>query len=331
MKYFFKNYNKTKKEIALIILLFFISGSFAETVRLNSIEIMDVTYEKKSTTLKYANGLAIRINPEMDFLQGVEIEIKQGQASLNFPNSVEYQMYTCKQLPKEKILEYSGKAIEKKLLPSRLSSVVQFPTTEKNDLSSSAYAKLLPYTYKPDDGFILVRLQPIMKGLSVEFENAVFTITVKAIYTNEGGLKVNVKFPNTPSPIKLSLNENPVKLPEKDTFLKLAVGEYTLVLEAENYRTELRNIEIKQAEILKLDIDMRSIIPLLYVFVPDGVEVFLDREKIATQKQPIELSAKKHTLKLKLGTYEVLREINAEEGKTYTVTMDIDVDLKESE
>ncbi|MBQ7612137.1 MAG: hypothetical protein IJU92_03585 [Spirochaetaceae bacterium] len=315
------------KRIICIIISFFISfTAIAEQVRLTSLVILDVNDEVSSTQVRYGAGVAFKVQTPQYFLQGIEIEIKQSNTTLYFQNSLEYQIFACQQPLSQDNLIFSATSLEKKLLPNRLSTNVQIPTREKHSLKTSTYTTVIP-TVLTEDTCLLVRILPVLKGLSTEFEQALFTISARPIFTNEGGLRIHTQFPKQHAPVYMSLNEVPISLPEDNDFLIVPIGEYKLILEADEYRTEVRNIKIQQANILDVHILFRSIIPLLYVYVPKEVEVFLDRKKIAQEKTPMEISVGKHTIRLQLGHYELIRQIDAEEGKTYTISMDIDVDL----
>lgn len=320
-------YKSFQKLFGALIVFVFMSRSFAEDLRLTSVYSIDLSRTTQNVSVRYGAAVIVRPDPSIDFLQGFEIEIKQGSSSLNFPNSLEYQVYRCKNDPEQNNFIYGAVPIEKNLLPARVSTVLQFPTREKHTLHSSAYAKVLPYIFKKDDGYIIIRIMPIMKGLSTEFEESLFTISVKPLFTNEGGVNANIIFPQNHGEVKITLNETPVTLPAPPKFFTLPVGNYQLVLEAEGYRTELRTVTIKQAEVVTMDFKLRSITPLLYVYVPDEVQVTLDRQVLDMEQIPVELSVGSHTVKLQLGAYELLRQIDAEEGKTYTITMNIGVDV----
>lgn len=317
---------KTKKIFLICVFLFILNIGYSESVRLTTLKIIELGYDKKSVSIQYGAGVAIKI-PPLHFLQGIEIEIKQGKESLSFPNSLEYQVYSCKDQLNENSFIYEADPIEKKLLPARVSTIMQLPTRENHSLKTSTYARLINYTFNTNDGFLLIRIMPIMKGLTSDFEQAFYTISAKPIFTNEGGLNINVAFPNKKTDLKITMNETPVHLPNPPEFFILPIGRYKLVLEANDYRSEIRNVIIEQAKIITLDFKLKSLVPLLYIFVPDEVTVFLDRELLAQKENPIELLVGKHTVKLQLGTYETLRQIDAEEGKTYTITMDIGVDV----
>lgn len=320
-----------KKTLFYLLFLSLSRLSFAEYVRISSLEIIELGKEKRSVSVRYGAGVAIRLDAKMDFLQGVEIEIRQGQASMNFPNAIEYNIFTCTEDLDPMRIEYNATNLERRLLPQRVSTILQLPTCKNNSLKTTPYSKLIAHTFKNEDGFILVQLLPILKGLSQEFEQALFTISAKPIFTDEGGLNLNLGFPNKETNTKITLNNTIVKLSKPPKFFTLPIGTYQFVLEADGYRTEVRNIKIEQAEILTLDVNLRSIVPLLFIYVPKETKVLLNRTEINTEKMPIELPVGKHTVKLQLGNYEVIRQIEAEESKTYTVTMDIGVDVKVEE
>ena len=57
--------------------------------------------------------------------------------------------------------------------------------------------------------------------------------------------------------------------------------------------------------------------------------MFLDNQEIVLSKEPLPVTVGMHTVVFKMGSYELTRQITVEEGKTYEMTMTMDVLLQE--
>lgn len=319
-----------RKKICFACLLGMVAFAFAENIRLTELHIVDLK-RCESIVCRYGAGIAVAVDTSTPFLQGIEIEIKQPQATIAFQNSLEYQIFSCKQSLSENKVNYKAAPIEKKILPTRVSTILHIPTTEQHNLENTAYARLVPHVLTAAEGAVLVRIQPILKGLSTEFEQSQFTITIRPIYTNYGGLSLDLNFPKGKTETRTTLNGEQISIPAPPNFLTVPFGEYELVLEAQEYRSEVRKIQIAKGQILPIEITLRSVIPLLCIYAPKEVEVYVDRNKVETINKPVEIPVGTHTVKLKLGSYEVVRQLDAEQGKTYTITMNIGVDVNIAE
>ena len=91
----------------------------------------------------------------------------------------------------------------------------------------------------------------------------------------------------------------------------------------------MRSCIIERGKITQLEVQLKSITPLLHIQAPENVAVFLDNQEITLSKEPLPVAVGGHTIVFKMGTYELTRQITVEVGKTYEMTMTMDVLLQE--
>ena len=188
--------------------------------------------------------------------------------------------------------------------------------------------EIFPYDGKAADAPFMLRLNPVMKGLPEDFEQASFTVIARPLLIAEGGLKLHLQFPDKEQkPVTVQLNNEYIT--QLDTLQLLLPGTYSVNISSDAYRTEMRSCIIERGKITQLEVQLKSITPLLHIQAPENVAVFLDNQEIAPSKEPLPVAVGVHTVVFKMGSYELTRQITVEEGKTYELTMTMDVLLQE--
>ncbi|HOT63396.1 MAG TPA: hypothetical protein PLU93_11095 [Treponemataceae bacterium] len=84
------------------------------------------------------------------------------------------------------------------------------------------------------------------------------------------------------------------------------------------------------ALIFAIRVPLEVLAPTLLVVAPENAKILLDGQPLSNTRDPRELAPGDHTIQFTIGDYELTRKIQAEKGKTYTVSMLIDVTIEES-
>lgn len=286
-------------------------------------------FDPISLTIGYNDAVSFSVKGDFLFLEGIELEIKQNKTSMNYPNSVAYTLYTdIKPEPSKKHIDYSAKKISTALLPNRFSHIMRIPVKKDYKFKQVKNGEIFPYDGKAADAPFMLRLNPVMKGLPEDFEQASFTIIARPLLIAEGGLKLHLQFPDKEQkPVTVQLNNEYIT--QLDTLQLLLPGTYSVNISSDAYRTEMRSCIIERGKITQLEVQLKSITPLLHIQAPENVAVFLDNQEIAPSKEPLPVAVGVHTVVFKMGSYELTRQITVEEGKTYELTMTMDVLLQE--
>ena len=282
-----------------------------------------------SLTIGYNDAVSFSIKSDFLFLEGIELEIKQDTISMSYPNSIAYTLYTDIQPePSKKYIDYSAKKLTTALLPNRFSHIMRIPVKKDYTFKQIKNSEIFPYNSKIMTAPLMLRLNPVMKGLPEDFEEAYFTIIARPLLIAEGGLELKLRFPDKEQkPVTVQLNNE--YLTQHGDVQLLLPGTYSVNISSDAYRTEMRTCIIERGKITQLEVQLKSITPLLHIQAPENVAVFLDNQEITPTKEPMPVALGVHTVVFKMGSYELTRQITVEEGKTYELTMTMDVLLQE--
>ena len=323
-----------KQLLCITSYFFFFAVSFfyADSFRISNMHsyVFDRdAFAPVSLTIGYNDAVSFAVKSDFLFLEGIELEIKQDKTSMNYPNSIAYTVYTgIKPEPSKKYVDYSAKKISTALLPNRFSHILRIPLKKDYTFKHIKNSELLPYTGRIGVSPIMLRLNPVMKGLPDDFEQASFTVIIRPLLIAEGGLKLKLQFPEKEQkPVTVQLNNE--YLTQFENLQLLLPGTYSVSISSDAYRTEMRSCIVERGKITQLEVQLKSITPLLHIQAPENTAVFLDNQEIVLSKEPLPVTVGMHTVVFKMGSYELTRQITVEEGKTYEMTMTMDVLLQE--
>lgn len=315
---------------ALVLFSVFTNKANAETFRVRRTHVIDMQKEVATQTkfLGFDDVLAITLPEESQFLKGIELEFKIPSDMLVYKHCMGFSFYTnIQQEPDENTFDYNGKRAYINTLPARLSMVLQVPFSENHSIEETPYATLMPYSIVQGNT-IFLRLQPITKILPENIEELEFEISVKPLLSDEGIFDLSIVYPDEEHKgIAVFIDEKPVTDYKKS--MLLSAGMHYLAVTSENYRTEVRTFAIEQAKTTKLEILLRDTAPSLSITAPDNASVFIDGSPASWGEEPITVSAGEHTVKFIIGDYEVSKTVTAINGKTYNISVSIDVQVTE--
>ncbi len=319
--------------LAVLMLLVIPVPLAAQNFRVRSMATLVLdskTPETRTIDIGYNDAVGIIFPDNPVFLRALEIEVRIPQEILRYQNSMAYGVYrNVRPQPQSGIIDYSGIQESYQPLPSRLSFVLQIPLIRSHKLKTGPYATVLERIHNPEDGPVVFRLQPVMKGLPPTIEEMVFQIRVKPLLTEEGGLTVNLKHPGSEKkPVRILVDEQPVSL--DSSMLLLSPGSHHISVVSDHYRNEVRMFTIESARVTPVDITLQDTTPTLILVAPENTTIIVNDREVADTREPMIIEPGEYTILFKIGDYEVVRQIVAEKGKDYTVSMHIDINVSES-
>ena len=357
-----------KKIFLLITVVFFSLSAFSyENFRVHKTVIADMTDEVSpvKAVLEVNDALVIKVPKEPVFLQGLSLEVKIPPEVAEFRDSVAYFLYTdVKPQPTEKTIDYQGNRIFINTFPTRLSCNLLIPLGDSVELKETPYSTVLPPAMSDKSGYVFFRLQLVMKGTPVNIWDSSFVIDIKPILADKGALDLTVLAPELHSKettshdseqnenlenesSEVSKIENSIinlegtglytlyidnELPTyTDKKIILPTGQHHLSIVSDMYRSEVRTVVIEQAQTTKLEVVLKDVTPLVEVVAPEGIQVFLDSDEVHNWQEPFNVSEGNHLLRFVLGGYEKIQSFEAFNGKTYKFSLNLDVNVIESE
>ena len=357
-----------KKLFLLVTVVFFSLSAFSyENFRVHKTVIADMTDEVSpiKAVLEVNDALVIKVPKEPVFLQGLSLEVKIPPEVAEFRDSVAYFLYTdVKPQPTENTIDYQGNRIFINTFPTRLSCNLLIPLGTSVELKETPYSTVLPPAMSNQSGYVFFRLQLVMKGTPVNIWDSSFVIDIKPILADKGALDLTVLAPELHSKeltshdsdqnenlenesSEVSKIENSIinldgtglytlyidnELPKyTDKKIILPTGQHHLSIVSDMYRSEVRTVVIEQAQTTKLEVILKDVTPLVEVVAPEGIQVFLDSDELHNWQEPFNVSEGNHLLRFVLGGYEKIQSFEAFNGKTYKFSLNLDVNVIESE
>ena len=296
---------------------------------MNIVEINE-NYEPSAVNVGLNEAVYIKIPNNKTFIEGFEIEIKIPKIVASYRDSVIYSFFNnVNPEAKSTIIDYSGEKIFQDVIPPRFSVNFQVFLDSILNPKTSPYSTLLPFSISANQNALVLKFQLAMKGVPEEFFNSEFTVNIKPILKNEGALNINIISPQENiSNLSVYIDENIVEDFSKPILLK--TGMHHLSVISQDFRNEVRTFVINQAQITTLDIELKSIEPELMIIAPSETLVFLDDIEILDYSEAIKIQAGEHTIKFNIGNYELTKKLFIQNGKSYEVSLSVDIKIDES-
>ncbi|MGP1576071.1 MAG: hypothetical protein ACTTH7_01030 [Treponema sp.] len=312
--------------------IFSLSPLAAEPFRVNRMHtcVLDARcLDPVVVTAGYNDAVACTTHFNSIFLEGIELEIKQPKEALDAQNALAYTIYTsiAPDASSEKI-DYTGNKLVSNVMPNRSSFIIRIPFKEKNTLAAIPNALLLPYEEKNAFETFVLRFNPIISSLPEVCEQASYKVIIRPLLIAEGGLKLNISYPdNEIKPINIQINRT--YIPQSADIQLLTPGSYILNVTSNSYRSEIRSCTIERGKITSLDITLKSLTPKLRILVPQHIGVFVNEKEWEYSDDFVPIPSGVHIVVFKIGSYEITRQIIAEEGKSYDLSLTMEVNFDE--
>lgn len=289
-------------------------------------------------SMGYSDAIAVLLPKDSPFIQGFEIELKAPpsvQSSLGF---LAYEVWRrVEPAPDKNRFAYSGERLITQPLKARAGLAIQVPTRKDHSLKSGPYSTLLPIVLEAKDFPFVFKLYAPSKVVTSDLEAAQFQVRVRPLLTDEGALRLQLRYPEGLDKGQVSLSVDDKRLPEgryldgKEA-LVLRAGSHYLHVASELFRDESRTFTIEQGKTLDLSIELQGTMPIVAIEAPDSAQVSLDGVKLNHVAKPsFAVEPGDHVLSCRIGDYLVTRKFTAFRGKTYRIVLSIDLQVQESQ
>lgn len=287
-------------------------------------------------SVAYNEAVAITLPKESPFIQGFEIEVKIPQAAVNFPGALAYELWRrLDPAPDKNRFGYEGDRIITQPLPPRGSLVLQVPIRKDHNLKTTPYATVLPTILEARDFPLVFKFYAISKGMPPELENAEFQVRIRPLLTDEGALRLSLRFPDGADKSSVALSLDDKRLPDGRyldgrELLVLKAGTHYLRVSSEKFRDESRTFTVDQGRILDLVVELQDTTPLLVIEAPDSAQISIDGQRLVKeQRTSLNVEVGEHTVSCRIGDYVITRKFSAYRGKTYRLVLSVDLQVQE--
>lgn len=325
-----------RKFLLFWLICLFSSQVFSEQFRVGQIHSVDLQIQpdfKSSKNVKIIDAIAINLPEDKTFIDAVEIKMEIPESVASWRDSVACSLYEkITPEPTESQIDYFGNRVNLQVLPGKLSWILQIPLAKDNELKSDQYVTRIQKIPDVSNGFLFVRLHPIMKGMPDEVFEKNIKVTITPVLKNKGLLNLSVLSQNEQlQNCSLFIDEQPFNLTEGSAKIILDTGLHTVSVISEFYRSEVRTIRIDQAKKSDLVVELKSLDPTLIVTAPDGVKIFLDDEEFLDVNNEVKIAEGEHKVRFSVGEYDITRTLTVIKGKTYKADFTLDLQITEED
>jgi hypothetical protein len=318
--------------VCLLFPIINLSPDSFRTIVEDNFEVSSERPAGSTASLGINSSVIFSLGGEIRFLRGIELEITAPQAWLSYRGSLVMAMYNnINPQTASGIADMTGGRIAFEPLPTKLQIIYQIPIRQSHGLRTTPYVTVPTGITGPSTFPLLFSLTPVMKGLTDEFENMTFNMTVRPILSEEGAVRVTTRFPAQlrNRPITVLINDNVISSISEPVFLR--EGEHHLLILSDDYRNESRRFVVERARVLDLVIELQDPAPILIFEAPQNALIFLDNVSVTRSREPIKVEPGQHEVRFQIGDYTVIRTLNIQRGKTYRVALEVDLTINEIE
>ena len=306
----------------------------SESIRVNIAGINTVSLEGESTVvpLSFTDSSLIQLEGDIRFLRGIELELSAPHNYLSHRGSLAVAVYgILNKIPETGIADLECLRLGFDPMPPRIQTIYQIPLRADHGFRTSPYATVLTNIVNPMSFPLIFRLMPVAKEISAEMEMMVFNLAVKPILSDEGAVRINFRYPVNLQgrPLTVLLNDEVISNPEEELILK--EGEHQLVILSEDYRNQSSRFIVERAKTIDLTVELQDPTPLVIFEHPENARVFLNNVLVSNSRIPRPVEPGAHEVRFQISDYTIIRPITVQRGKSYRVSLSVDVDISETE
>lgn len=317
-----------------IFTLLIFAGAFcgAESFRVRKVSVVSLpgdSVEERTAVLGINDSLAVFMPEDMTYLEGFELKVKIPQIVADWRDSVAFSVYDgIRPKPNVSSIDYSGSRIFVTTVPSKLNWIVQVPLKSENSMKDNGYVAKVDAVPDVSGGYTFIRFQPAMKGVPDATYEAKLEVSVKPVLIDKGTLKLKVSAPDGHAAhYQVFVDDEPVVL--SGGKILLDSGKHNVNIQSEEFRNDVRTVYIEQAKTSEIKINLKSIAPTLTVTAPENSIVLIDDSKVDSFGREFAVSEGEHIVKCQIGSYEIVRSVLIEKGKSYFVNLAVDLEISE--
>lgn len=305
-----------------------VSFRIATTCTLTQKNLQEAQY-----LLDIDDAFLIKVEEELSLLKGVDIEVSQGIAK-----PLSFFLYSMLQPASENGRRHTVKELMAEEMNSKKIFVFRCAYDEKVKFSPDATIKMLPCYLNEKTLPLLFKFSQIKDDTNEERK---VNIKIKPILQDIGGIKFNFLYPSAPSfyntlqkktetddnhSLAVRLDDKYIKDFSKPFFTK--VGQHKIQVESPLYKSEVITCVVEKGKTEIVEVQLKPMCPLLVIEGANIALVYLDDVLI---KLPFYSNVPngEHTLKIRMDDYEMVRSINLEDGKTYNLSLSLELKMEE--
>jgi hypothetical protein len=293
--------------------------------------------EGVSVDLRAERLAALIIEQELNFLEGIQLEIRVPEAVRSAGGGFAVYLYgDVRPSPTPGRSEYRGRRVFFRAMPAARRFFVTIPVSADHRLRETADAYLVDEVIDAGRFPMLLTILPVMKGIPETAMRSAFTITAKPLLLDIGAARLRITDPTGTDILESagSLREfqlflNGERIDYDEAPIALAPGLHKLSLESTRYENQRLTFGVERGTVSRIDIQLEEPRSAVRFDAPEGVTLFVDGEEVDHNAPDFSLPAGEHTVMFQIGEYTVSKRFAVEPKKSYEISLTLDILINE--
>ncbi len=272
-------------------------------------------------------GVKIDSSP---FIEGVELIFTLPAEFNNYRDSFALTMYSDIS-PRLSLTttRYTGKKILFRVLPTVKKMYLNIPVAKSFSVSPSPGTYILNRLISTEHFPIILKIEPVMKGIPSFLLNEQFRLTVKSIIMQKGSLTLHILDKGKKGNYSIHIDNKSIVYDNKE--IMLTPGIHQLKINSDFYQEHISNFAINAGRNTKLDITLKAYNPTVQFDFPKEFSLYLDGQKIKIiPGEKREISPGEHVVLITVGDYTLSKKFTVLKEKKYKLSLFLDIFIKEN-
>jgi hypothetical protein len=177
---------------------------------------------------------------------------------------------------------------------------------------------------------LLFTFLPIMKGIPEQALKAEFKVQVRPLFKDLGKVRFSIHSPKGPVPIeKTRVFLNDQALPLQEGSINMEPGLKTFRVELDGFPPFQTTVALEKGKVVTVEATFIKKVATVHINAPLGTHVFVDGKPVPLSQGEFTLEPGEHTFSFRLGDYQVSKRFYMEQGKSYGVSLYLDILINE--
>ncbi len=281
-------------------------------------------------TIGLEDLVAVLPPADLSMIDGIEIEVRIPPVIRQYRDSFAWYLYkSVEPLPSLSLRSYTGTRSAFELIPTGIKVFYLVPLRKAHTMAGGLGTVLLPFPVLPEEMPLFMTILPVMKGIPPEAIAGRFEIAIRAVSAPSGSLILRIH-ETSPSAGSYSVMIDEKPFAGIDGKVVLPIGIHHLRIESSGYQNINLSFGIEQGVLTELDVTLIPLVPMVSIEAPKGTQIFFDGKRFEGQTAvPFEVTEGPHTVVFTVGEYTLSRKFTAEKGKTYSISILLDIAIQE--
>lgn len=326
-----KNRKRNTVCLAIIMLFTLLPGISADVIHGRMIEVSALgngSANTRSLPLSLEDNWGIILESERDLLRGIEIQFELPEQADLYPGTYAVFFYGgVLPVPDRETNSYQGTLLFFKVIDGGRKLFVQLPLESAAGFGPMPDTHVHRSTLSSVNFPLIFAVMPIMKGIPDRAGRAVFSAQVRPIYKNLGKLVFSFSTDGKPSPdagdVRIFIDDKPHAFSERG--INIEPGIRRVRIEKDGHSPFLSTVGLDRGKAARVDVSFRKNESYIRLDAPSGTRAFLDGKSMDLDRKEITVEPGEHTLSLKLGDYQISKKFYVEPGKSYSLSLFLDI------